>query len=66
VAIRRTPVAGPGSYLMRDMAAITGTSCAAFMVLALDDSGTRAGAFAAEAWAEPQGVLQGSGAGGHP
>lgn len=54
VAIRRTPVAGPGSYLMRDMAAITGTSCAAFMVLALDDSGTRTGAFAPEDWAEPQ------------
>ena len=54
VAIRRTPVAGPGSYLMRDMAAITGTACAAFMVLALDESGTRAGAFAPEDWADPQ------------
>ena len=54
VAIRRTPVAGPGSYLMRDMAAITGTACAAFMALALDESGTRAGAFAPEDWADPQ------------
>lgn len=53
-AVRRTPTAGEGSYLMRDMAAITGTSCAAFMVLALDESGTRAGAFAPGDWAEPQ------------
>jgi hypothetical protein len=54
VVVRRTPFAGPGSYLMRDMAAITGTACAAFMVLALDESGTRAGSFAPEEWAEPQ------------
>jgi hypothetical protein len=54
VAIRRTPISGPGSYLMRNMAAVTGTSCAAFMVLALDESGTRAGAFAPEDWADPQ------------
>jgi hypothetical protein len=54
VAIRRTPVAGPGTHLMTDMAAITGTACAAFMVLALDESGERAGAFAPEDWAEPQ------------
>ena len=54
VVVRRTPAAGAGSYLMRDMAAITGTSCAAFMVLALDESGTRSGAFAPEDWAEPQ------------
>ena len=54
VVVRRTRAAGAGSYLMRDMAAITGTSCAAFMVLALDESGTRSGAFAPEDWAEPQ------------
>lgn len=54
VAIRRTPVAGPGTYLMADMAAITGTSTAAFMVLALEDGAARAGAFAPEDWAEPQ------------
>jgi hypothetical protein len=54
VAIRRTPTAGPGSYLMRDMAAITGTACAAFMVLALDEAGTRAGAYAPEDWVDPQ------------
>jgi hypothetical protein len=54
VAIRRTPTAGPGSYLMRDMAATTGTACAAFMVLVLDEAGTRAGAYAPEDWADPQ------------
>jgi len=54
VAIRRTPNAGPGSYLMADMAAITGGACAAFMVLALDQNGDRAGAFAPEDWAEPK------------
>jgi hypothetical protein len=53
VAIRRTPLSGPRAYLMRNMAAITGTSCAAFMVLALDDNGTRTGAFAPEDWADP-------------
>jgi hypothetical protein len=54
VAVRRTPISRPGSYLMRNMAAITGTSCAAFMVLALYESGTRVGAFAPEDWADPQ------------
>lgn len=53
VAIRRTPFAGPESFLMADMAAITGASTAAFMLLALDEAGTRAGAFAPEDWAEP-------------
>jgi hypothetical protein len=54
VAIRRTPLAGPGSYLMKDMAAITGGATAAFMLLALDEAGQRAGAFAPEDWADPQ------------
>jgi Saccharopine dehydrogenase NADP binding domain len=53
-AIRRTPTAGAGSYLMSDMAAITGAATAAFMLLALDEAGARAGAFAPEDWAEPQ------------
>src|SRR4051795_3648714 len=54
VAIRRTPSSGPGSYLMTDMAAITGGATAAFMLLALDEAGRRAGAFAPEDWADPQ------------
>lgn len=54
IAVRRTPTAGPGSYLMTNMASITGTSCAAFMLLALDSSGERSGVFAPEDWAEPE------------
>ncbi|RMI30159.1 saccharopine dehydrogenase family protein [Nocardia stercoris] len=53
-AIRRTPDSGPHTYLMRNMATITGTACAAFMVMALDQAGQRAGAFAPEDWAEPK------------
>jgi hypothetical protein len=47
-------VDGPTAYLMRDIAAITGTSCAAFMVLALDEISARTGAFAPKDWADPQ------------
>ncbi|MFE6066991.1 saccharopine dehydrogenase family protein [Streptomyces sp. NPDC056525] len=54
VAVRRTPVSGPGSYLSASMATGTGTACAAFMVLALDEAGKRAGSFAPEDWAEPE------------
>jgi len=54
VAVRRTPVSGPGSYLLASMATVTGTACAAFMVLALDEAGKRAGSFAPEDWAEPE------------
>jgi hypothetical protein len=52
--IKRTPTAGRDKFLMADMAAITGTACAAFMVLALDQEDARAGAFAPEGWADPQ------------
>ncbi|MFE7602511.1 saccharopine dehydrogenase family protein [Streptomyces sp. NPDC057494] len=54
VAVRRTPVSGPGAYLVASMATVTGTACAAFMVLALDEVGKRAGSFAPEDWAEPE------------
>jgi saccharopine dehydrogenase-like NADP-dependent oxidoreductase len=55
VASRRTPVSGPGTYLFADMAASTGTACAAFMLVALGTgSDTRAGAFTPEEWAAPQ------------
>jgi saccharopine dehydrogenase-like NADP-dependent oxidoreductase len=54
VVSRRTPVSGPGTYLFADMAAATGTACAAFMVVALDETGTRAGVFTPEQWAEPE------------
>lgn len=56
---RRTPVSGPGTYLFTDMAAATGTACAAFMVVALDDGpGARAGVFTPEEWAEPERFYQ--------
>jgi saccharopine dehydrogenase-like NADP-dependent oxidoreductase len=54
VATLRTPFSGPATYLFRDMAAVTGTACAAFMVLALDQEGTRTGSFAPEDWADPE------------
>ncbi|MGV9545719.1 saccharopine dehydrogenase family protein [Nocardia beijingensis] len=54
VVTRRTPTSGPGTYLFTNMAAATGTACAAFMVVALDEQpGTRAGVFTPEEWAEP-------------
>ena len=55
VVSRNTTVAGPDTYLFTDMAAATGTACAAFMAVALDgESGSRAGVFTPEEWAEPQ------------
>ena len=54
VAVRRTPVSGPQTYFARSMATLTGTACAAFMVLALDGLGERTGSFAPEDWAEPE------------
>lgn len=54
VAVRRTPSAGPGSSLMKDMGDVTGTACAAFMLLALEDGRDRIGVFAPEDWADPE------------
>src|SRR5437667_457298 len=54
VTMPRKPRAGPGSSLMVDMGDVTGAACAAFMLMALDEAGTRAGVFAPEDWAEPQ------------
>ncbi|MGW4534574.1 saccharopine dehydrogenase family protein [Nocardia sp. NPDC004340] len=52
---RRTSVSGDGTYLFTNMAAATGTACAAFMVVALDDQNdSRAGVFTPEEWAEPE------------
>ncbi|MEU1199400.1 saccharopine dehydrogenase NADP-binding domain-containing protein [Streptomyces sp. NPDC005813] len=53
VAVRRTAVSGPDTYLVAGMGTLTGTACAAFMLLALDADDRRAGAFAPEDWAEP-------------
>lgn len=54
---RRRTALEPGSPL-DNMAGVTGTACAAFAVLALDDAGKRSGAFAPEDWAEPQAFYQ--------
>jgi hypothetical protein len=54
VSTRRTPIAGNDSYLCTDMAALTGTATAAFILLALEQHGERTGAFAPEDWAEPK------------
>lgn len=53
VETRRTPNAGEQSELMTDMAAVTGSACAAFMVLALEQDAPHGGVFAPEDWAEP-------------
>jgi len=54
VATKRALLSGPDTYLARDMAAVTGTACAAFMLLALEQDGTRCGASTPEDWADPQ------------
>ncbi|MFJ3660043.1 saccharopine dehydrogenase family protein [Streptomyces sp. NPDC090119] len=54
VAVRRTPVSGTDTYLVSSMGSLTGTACAAFMVLALDETGKRSGAFSPEDWADPE------------
>jgi hypothetical protein len=54
VAIRRTPSTGPDSFLGKSMGAITGASCAAFMVMAIEGGDTKqGGVFCPEDWAEP-------------
>ncbi|KAE8167637.1 Saccharopine dehydrogenase-domain-containing protein [Aspergillus tamarii] len=58
VVIKRTAQCGEGCYLMRNMASITGTACAAFMVMALEQGQKRAGVFAPEDWAKPQAFYQ--------
>jgi saccharopine dehydrogenase-like NADP-dependent oxidoreductase len=51
---KRTGVSGEGSVLFKDMAAITGGACAAFMLLALEDCSELSGVFAPEDCFEPQ------------
>lgn len=55
VAIKRTPKSGPDCYLSKSMGTVTGTACAAFMVLALQAGQERGGGvFCPEDWAEPE------------
>ena len=50
---KRTPTCGFDSYLTRSMGTMTGTACAAFMVLALQAGQTLSGVFCPEDWVEP-------------
>lgn len=54
VVTKRTPTCGIDSYLPRSMGTMTGTSCAAFMVLALTAGQGMSGVFCPEDWAEPK------------
>jgi saccharopine dehydrogenase-like NADP-dependent oxidoreductase len=54
VQMKRTGLAGEGAVLFKNMAAITGGACAAFMVLAMEDDSKLAGVFAPEDWVQPQ------------
>lgn len=53
-AISRRRTALDPTSALNNMGGVTGTACAAFAVLAMDEAGQRAGAFAPEDWAEPQ------------
>lgn len=53
VIVKRTPV-GKDPVLMRTMASVTGTACAAFALLALQAGQGLSGVFCPENWAEPQ------------
>ncbi|PIG86214.1 hypothetical protein AARAC_004698 [Aspergillus arachidicola] len=53
VVTKRTPTVGIDSYLLRSMATLTGTSCAAFALMALNNTQAKNGVFSPEDWAEP-------------
>jgi saccharopine dehydrogenase-like NADP-dependent oxidoreductase len=54
VQMKRSGPCGKGSVLFSNMAGITGGSCAAFMVLALEQESKLGGVFAPEDWVDPQ------------
>ena len=58
VVVKRTPTVGIDSYLMKSMATVTGTSCAAFVALALRAGQKKGRVFSPEDWAEPQAFYQ--------
>ncbi|KAF7617440.1 hypothetical protein AFLA_006364 [Aspergillus flavus NRRL3357] len=53
VITKRNPKNGKDSYLCQSMGTVTGTSTAAFMVMALEDGRKRSGVFCPEDWAKP-------------
>ena len=52
--MKRNPKNGKDSYLCQSMGTVTGTSTAAFMVMALEDEHKRSGVFCPEDWAKPE------------
>ncbi|KAF7177462.1 hypothetical protein CNMCM7691_005715 [Aspergillus felis] len=50
---KRIPKAGENAYLSKTMGTVTGTACAAFMVMAIEDGLKRNGVFCPEDWATP-------------
>ncbi|CAI7678855.1 unnamed protein product [Penicillium pancosmium] len=54
VITKRNPKNGKDTYLCQSMGTVTGTSTAAFMVMALEDGHKRSGAFCPEDWVDPQ------------
>ncbi|CEO59604.1 hypothetical protein PMG11_04276 [Penicillium brasilianum] len=54
VVTKRNPKNGKNSYLCQSMGTITGTSTAAFMLMALEDGHKRSGVFCPEDWAQPE------------
>jgi saccharopine dehydrogenase-like NADP-dependent oxidoreductase len=54
VITKRSPTNGKDSYFSATMGTATGTSCAAFMVMALEGGHQRGGVFCPEDWAKPE------------
>ncbi|OJJ56239.1 hypothetical protein ASPSYDRAFT_1158790 [Aspergillus sydowii CBS 593.65] len=54
VITKRNPKNGKDTYLCQSMGTVTGTSTAAFMVMALEDGHKRSGVFCPEDWAKPE------------
>ena len=53
VSVRRAPVSGPGTP-WTTMASLTGSATAAFMLVAVDQLGEKAGVLAPEDWVDPE------------
>merc|ERR1712080_732480 len=53
VVTKRTPTVPVDCFLLRSMATMTGTACAAFALLVLQGNGKESGVFSPEDWADP-------------
>lgn len=54
VLLKRNPKNGKDSYMCQIMGTVTGTSTAAFMVMALENGHKHSGVFCPEDWAKPE------------